>query len=392
MLNTKRGSNDLELTDKEQKEYSILRAIRCLISGAETDKRENTFECEISDEIAKRWEGKRHGGLFIPYKIGIDHSLAANAARRLQGLGTRAASTLTSQTAGQGKELVFTEPGSFLEFLYNQMRLKQLGARTLSGLSGNIGFPKQTGKSAGAWVSENPGNDVADSNLTLSQVPMAPHTYQSSASYSRQLLAQSPSSNVDVDMLVRMDLARDCALAIDNAGFNGAGGDSPTGILNATGVQSYTLENDTGNGAKPVWDDIVGMQELLEAVNADQLGTPAWATTPGIKSVLKRTARLGNTIGLPIWDDDNTVDGLDAAWTNQLPSNGTEGSGSNLSPLVLGAFFWVMVGMWGSGFELIVDPYRLKKQGIVELTSFQMVDIGVLYPAAFVVAPNCAKQ
>jgi hypothetical protein len=42
------------------------------------------------------------------------------------------------------------------------------------------------------------------------------------------------------------------------------------------------------------------------------------------------------------------------------------------------------IGEWGA-LELIVDPYRLKKQGMIEVTSFQMVDVMVRRPTAFAV-------
>jgi hypothetical protein len=41
-----------------------------------------------------------------------------------------------------------------------------------------------------------------------------------------------------------------------------------------------------------------------------------------------------------------------------------------------------MIGEWGA-LELVVDPFRLKKQGMIEITSFQMVDIAVRQAAAF---------
>jgi hypothetical protein len=45
-----------------------------------------------------------------------------------------------------------------------------------------------------------------------------------------------------------------------------------------------------------------------------------------------------------------------------------------------------VISLWGNGFELIVDPYRLKKQGMIELTTFTLTDVTVKYPQAFVVA------
>lgn len=76
------------------------------------------------------------------------------------------------------------------------------------------------------------------------------------------------------------------------------------------------------------------MESYIENVNADELGAFAWAKTPGIKAVLKLTPRLGNTVGLPVWADDNTVDGYRAGVTNHLPKNLTKGNGTNLAPLI----------------------------------------------------------
>jgi HK97 family phage major capsid protein len=294
---------------------------------------------------------------------------------------------LSSNVATAGQELKFTEPGAFIDFLYNSMRVKQLGAQTISGLRDNVAFPKQTGTATGYWVAENPGSDVADSNLTLGQVPSAPHTYQSSTSYSRQLLAQAV---IDVDTLVRQDLARDMALAVDYAAINGpSGGNSPVGIMNTTGVQAFIVASDSGNGGEIAYADVIKMVEDLEDVNADQLGNPAWLTTPSIKSLLKLTPRMANTIALPVWADNDTVDGLVARSSNQVPKTGVRGSsGAVCQTVILGVFSTMVIGMWGSGFELVVDPYRLKKQGMIELTTFMLTDVCLKYPQAFVVAQS----
>jgi HK97 family phage major capsid protein len=399
----------LQLTEAEQKRYIMCRGLNAKISEVETGKRTNCFELEISDEIEKRHDGKKHGGLFVPWQLRVDPQQVRNAIERygaemLTRVGVSTA--LTAGTATKGSELVFTEPGPFIQFLYNRMRLKELGAETISGLQGNIAFPKQTGKASGSWVGENPGADVADSNLTLSQVPMSPKTYQSSSAYSRQLLAQAV---VDIDNLMRSDLARDCALAIDLAGINGnpgGSGDDPTGILNTTGVQDYTLENDVANGAQPNWNDITKMEELLENVNADQLGDFGWLTTPGIKGLFKRTPRLlyapvgsaaVNVTGDPIWADNDSIDGYEARSSNQVPKDFTVGTSDGTSghpkchALIVGVFSCLINGLWGSGFELVVDPYRLKKQGLIELTTFVLTDWANRYPVAFAAATDALR-
>jgi HK97 family phage major capsid protein len=365
-----------DLTARELREYSLARAILTSADNQEgTERRaENCFELEVSQTIERSVIGTKYGGIFVPWNISVPR----------EGPSIQKRAGLDSKTSTTGTELKFTEPGDFLEYLYNTMRVKELGATVVSGLRENVAFPKQTGKVTGAWMAENAGADIADSNLTLGQVPSSPHTYQSSTSYTRQLLAQAV---IDVDTVVRQDLARDMALAVDFAAIAGpTGGSSPVGIMNTTGVQSFIVASDSGNGGTIAYIDVLKMIEDLEDVNADQLGDPAWLTSAGIKTDLKLTTRLANAIALPVWADDDTVAGYMARSSSQVPKTGVRGSTSNNHALILGVWKSLVIGMWGSGFELVVDPYRLKKQGVIELTTFAMTDIVLKYPSAFVVA------
>jgi len=159
------------LTERELRQYSLSRAILTISENQEANGMKNSFELEVSETIERTHKGENHGGLFIPWNIG-----AGEFARKGRE-SVRAG--LDSATSTKGGELKFTAPGDFLQYLYNTMRVKELGATTVTGLRDNIAFPKQTGKVTGAWVAENPGSDIADSNLTLGQVASSPHTYQS---------------------------------------------------------------------------------------------------------------------------------------------------------------------------------------------------------------------
>jgi HK97 family phage major capsid protein len=367
-------------TERELAEYSLARAI---LTSAQRNEggEQNSLEIEISDQIERDESSSstHRGGIFIPWNVSAGE-FARRSERRIQI--ERAG--LDSATATMGTELKFTKPGDFLDYLYNLLRVKELGAQTVTGLRENVAFPKQTGKGTGAWVAENPGTDVAETNLTLGQVLSSPKTYQSSTSYSRQLLAQAV---VDVDTMVRWDLARDMAIAVDFAAIAGpTGGNSPVGVLNTSGISSFVLAADAGNGGLPAYADVIHMIEALENSNADQLGDPGWLTTPTVKALLKLTPRLANTIALPAWSDNDELGGYEARSSNQVPKTGTRGSTSNNHALILGVWSTLTIGLWGSGFELIVDPFSLKKQGMIELTTFMMGDCAFKYPAAFVVA------
>jgi HK97 family phage major capsid protein len=376
----RRDTPRFSLSQRELQEYSLARAIltsaRCN-EGAE----ENCLELEISQQLEREHSsiGPRHGGIFIPWNVSCGE-FARKGARMIQ----KQRAGLDSATTTQGAELKFTKPGDFLDYLYNLLRVKELGAQTVTGLRENVAFPKQTGKGTGAWVAENPGVDVAETNLTLGQVLSSPKTYQSSTSYSRQLLAQAV---VDVDTMVRQDLARDMAIAVDFAAIAGpSGGNSPVGVMNQSGISSFVLAADAGNGGLPSYADVIHMIEALEDTNADQLGDPGWLTTPSVKSQLKLTTRLANAIAIPAWTDNDELAGYMARSSNQVPKTGVRGSTSNNHALILGVWSTLTIGLWGSGFELIVDPFRLKKQGMIELTMFMMGDCAFKYPAAFVVA------
>jgi len=364
--------NVIDLTEREKKAFSITRAIladanmRDRSIGGDT----NSLELEISDEIRKRIDApgyKQRGGVLIPSTIALRGAVQAERERLQRQMMQR--SGLDTQTDTAGEELVFTEPGSFIDLLRNRAMVIALGATVMPGLQGNIAFPKQIGAGTFTWVGENPGSDVAESNLTLDQVEMSPKTGQSTTSYSRQLLRQSV---VNIDALVMQDMATIAALAIDRAALHGGGGSAPTGIYAQGGVNSVAM------GGAISFDKIVDMETEIENDNA-AIGTMAYLTTPGVRGKAKKTAELENTIALPMWRGGE-MNGYRAEATNQVSK--TLGAGSEHG-IVFGVWSQLLVGEWGA-LEIITDPYALKKQGMIEVTSFLMVDIALRYAEAFV--------
>jgi hypothetical protein len=83
-----------------------------------------------------------------------------------------------------------------------------------------------------------------------------------------------------------------------------------------------------------------------------------------------------------IWPSDNTPYGYRGEFSNQAPSGLTKGGNSDCHAIIFGNWRDLLIGEWGV-LELIVDPYRLKKQGVIEVTSFLMVDVALRYPVSF---------
>jgi hypothetical protein len=63
---------------------------------------------------------------------------------------------------------------------------------------------------------------------------------------------------------------------------------------------------------------------------------------------------------------------------------GTDKTGGAEQGIVFGNWNDAIIGLFGSA-EIILDPYSLKKQGMIELTSFLMADFLVRHPGSFTV-------
>lgn len=345
--------------EQELKHYSVIRALSAALVMADGGTPKNCLELEFSDELGKRGQKPIHGGILFPMDAPM--------------IGTRTG--LDSKTSAAGTELKFTEPGSFIELLRNSAKALSLGATFMPGLQSNVTFPRQSGAGTFSWVAENPGSDVSDSNLTTDSVAISPKIGQSTTSYSRNLLAQSV---IDVESLVRNDLALITAIAIDLAIINGLGSSNqPKGILNQSGIGSVT---EGANGGSVSWNDLVNLEKTVEAANALR-GKLAYLTTPAQKAKMKQIAQISATTGIPVWFNGE-VNGYRAEASTNVPSNLTKGTSTTIChAIIFGNWAEVLVGQWNA-LELVVDPYRLKKQGMIEVTSYVSVDVALRHGAS----------
>jgi HK97 family phage major capsid protein len=336
--------------------FSFSRAIRHL-AGEGGDA---GFELECSQAAQKRFGAAAHGGILLP----LDTPLAVRT-----GLVT------TSGAAGAFS--IQTTVQSLIELLRNQMVVRQAGASVLENLSGTVSFPKQLTPGTANWVAENPGADNSDADITLGNITMSPKMLTSNTSFSRKLMAQS---SLDIEALVRNDLIQTTAIALDLAALNGLGSSNqPTGILNTANVNAIAYGTD---GAAPVYADFVSMETGLNQNNAPVSPRRAYILTPETLAFCRKTPKVSGQLMGGIVAENGTINGYPPFVTNQLPKTLTRGAKSDCHAAVFGNWDQLLIGTWGA-LELIVDPYRLKKQGMVEITSYLMADIAVRYPVAF---------
>ena len=96
----------------------------------------------------------------------------------------------------------------------------------LTGLSGNISIPRLTQTATGYWVGE--GSAPSESQQAFDQVNMTPKTVAAYVDYSRRLLLQS---SIDIETMIRGDLAKVIATKLDHTAIYGTGSSNqPLGI------------------------------------------------------------------------------------------------------------------------------------------------------------------
>lgn len=351
------------LTEKESRQFNINKAIMAVANKRWQE--DGGFEKEVSDTISGRM-GRTTGGFFVP----MDLQMRASATGNVAG---------TSSLGGAG---VQTSVLSLIDLLRNEMLVKRLGATVLSGLTGNIDFPRQITANSLSWTGENPSTGNSNTAATVDKVSLSPKTAMVSSAYSRQLLVQS---SFDAAAFVQNDMALVAALGLDLAALDGTGSaNQPTGIMRQTGV---TVITHTGtNGGIPTFAEMVSYETNVAVNNAD-IGATAFAITPGLRGKLKTTLKSTTAGSAYIFESDGTINGYRAEVTNQIPSNYTAGTSTTIAHgVVFGVWSELLIGEWSGAMEVIVDPYTLASQNMIQVHQVMLVDIGVRHPKAFAIS------
>lgn len=283
--------------------------------------------------------------------------------------------TQTAGGASTGSDLVFTEPGRYVDFLYPNTPMLNL-CSVADNLVGNVDFPKQTSSYSLNWQTET-GTDSAQ-DINFDKVTMSPKRAVITASMSNQLLRQEYSRGIEQRIIGQLNLSFNKGL--ENAVLNGTGASNqPSGIYTELAGQALTL------GAIS-FDDLVDMEAALAAADALD-GRLAYVTHPNVVAKLKKTkvdAGSGRFLVEGMLDPVKTANGYNIY--NTTLSKKTAGSPDTYG-ILFGNFSDVQIGFWG-GATLMVDPYTNMKSSIVEVYVERFMDVAVLRDASFALATD----
>ena len=264
---------------------------------------------------------------------------------------------------------------SFIEALRDRLAVADLGATFISGLVGNVDIPKRTATATSYWF----GADDSDSVTESTGVSMTPKTVGALSKFSRLMDLQS---TPDIEQLIRADFVALLADAIDAAAINGSGSSNePLGILQTSGIGAVAGGT---NGLAPTLDHLLDLKKEVAVDNAD-VATCGFLTNSKVEAVLAKAKDSQSQYLLSPYGTElgrSQIAGRRFEVSNNVPSNLTKGSGTDLSALIYGNFADLLIGMFGQ-LEILVDPYTDFAKGTTGVRALQTIDIAVRHAESF---------
>lgn len=364
-------AENVGMNEKEIRSFSFLRAIRDLGTGRGL----NGLEKEASNAHGKLI-GIECGpnAFYAPMDVhrgrafsgGISPDQVREIIERYPQTRALFSNVYSGAGAFVGTELM---AGSLIELLRNQMLVVQMGARSLGGLTGNVGIPRQTGGATASWLSED--STITATQQTVGQLNLTPHKLAAATAFTEQFAMQT---SVDAENFVRQDLMAVTAIARDLGAIAGTGvSGQPVGILNLGAVNLSTPV--TLSAAQSMTYANAVKFELNVSLNNTNRGRLGYMASPTVKNNAKLIAEIASTNSTPVWKDDR-VNSYPALSTNQIPT---------ATSVIFGNWDDLILADWAQS-NFFVDPYSLSLQGQIRVINRLYCDNGVRHGTSFSVS------
>ncbi|MCE7071996.1 phage major capsid protein [Dyadobacter sp. CY327] len=284
--------------------------------------------------------------------------LSGNGIVVLENVPQKRGQTVTLQTnnpGDQGGVLVEKKVQGVLEVLQANTFLDKVGARFMTGLTGNLSFPVQETMPVIQELTEI--EQMTDSEILFSAFDMIPARRGTTIPVSKQLLKQTS-----------FDMQNFVITAIAEALAQKMNAEAISNLLTIITSGNGNLLALGTNGAVPTYNDIVALEGLVDQYNHNR-GEAKYLTNSKVRAKLKTTQKFTGTNGEAVYSDADVLNGYKAIISNVVPSNLTKGTATGIaSAIIFGNFSDFFVGTWG-GTEYIVDPYSAKRKAQVEITA-----------------------
>jgi len=346
-----------ENEQKEVRNYSFLKAIRCAMPGGKLEGLEREMHQEALREA-------RENGLTIE-GVGIPGVLLRKPEKR----------DMTAAGGSNGSEggvLVPTmlAPG-FIDTLAAKMVLVQMGTQFLTGLVGNVDIARKTSATTAAWEGEVDAG--AEASPAWDKISLTPNRLGAYIQLSKRLINQTSTS---AEKIAQDDIERAIRLAVEYEAIVGTV--TSGGILATSGIGSV-LGGTTG--AAVAWSHVVDLEKEVAVDDAD-IGSLGYITNPKVVGKLKQTA-IGTYQPNIMAPGDKTLNGYNLGVTTLVPSTLDKGASTGVcSALIFGNFSDLLIANW-AGLDVVIDPYTDAKTSLVNVIVNSWWDVAVRRAVSF---------
>jgi len=356
----------VQISEQLLREYSVTDAIRTALkfpipSGPRDDRYGPAIGISSS----------RHSPNFSPAKVVSEALELGGIPRELRGLYSNSPDSLllplpqdltraTILQSNSGANLVGTKQQELIGALRPSPLLESLGVLMPTGPTGGacqlIGMDSPA---AYAWYSDGSGPASPSIGSTLG-IELKAKSLISVTEVSFQALHQVSDK---AEALLLNDLLAGVRAGLEAAAFNGSGiSGQPTGIINATGVQTVAY-----GAASPTRTQLLSQLNQLASADVD-LSAVQWVCHPLMAVKLHAVVDAASRLVY----DGKTMLGLPVKVSSNCPA----------TKVIVGDFTQLAVPIWGR--VEISRPLRgVRADGAERFRAMVLSDVGLLRPAAF---------
>lgn len=245
-------------------------------------------------------------------------------------------------------DVVVTDMFDLILPLEKKTRLAEAGATFYTGLVGDIQVPSVSSIECN-WVDEI--GQATTSTPTFESLTLKPKRLSCVVPVSKQFLMQTSFS---AEQKLRELIVRAFASKLESTllGDGAETSNTPAGIFH--GASPVSIAN---------FADLVNLEAELEDVDSKK-----YLLSGKAKAALRNMAKSTKSTELVM--QGNYIDGTEAITSTHITDK----------KFLLGNFADLAVGIWGTGLDILVDPYSRSSEGVIRLVASIYVDGKLLRP------------
>lgn len=280
-------------------------------------------------------------------------------------------STFTAATESATGVVIDQEQQEMLLPLQASLVLVQAGARFMTGLQGDIYWPKYSGSNV-FWEGETAQAKDGAGQFSKGEA-FKPKRLTAYVDISEQLLIQE---NTSVEAIIRQTLAVAVAQEVEKTAFgkHAHSENKPDGLFQKAPTISGAMD----------WEKVVELETNADLQNA-LYGNLAYIMHPALVGKAKTKVKDASGAGGFIFGEGGVgnLNGYRSLRTNNIPKELQEAADEY--GIAFGNWYDYFIGQWGA-LEIKVDPYTQMLNGVIRLVINSYWNMGMIRPESFSIA------